>query len=138
MAEVVSLRECLGLLRRAIERNDELEGQVQALESALELDKTANVQAAFGLTETLAQLLILLSDGKAKSKERLHAGLYWQRHVDEMPDSKILDKLASQLRKAVEPRGLKIETLWSSGYRLTAGADQVRAAMERADAKVPA
>jgi hypothetical protein len=51
-----------------------LEGQIESLESALNLDKTANVQAAFGISENLAHLLIMLSDGKPKNKEALHAG----------------------------------------------------------------
>lgn len=136
--EPANFKEAVALLARAMARIDELEGQVHNLESALEFDKTANVQAAFNLSETLAQLLIMLADGKPKNKERLHSALYWRRFVDEMPDTKILDKLVSQLRKAVTPHGIEIRTVWGNGYQLTHGRDQVHAVMERADAKVPA
>lgn len=121
------------LIRKLVGRVDELEGQVASLVSALNLDRTANVQAAFGISEALAQILIMLSDGKPKNKEVLHAALYYQRPDVDAPETKIIDTLISKLRKYIEPHGIEISTVWGSGYRLTAGEDVVMAAIERAE-----
>lgn len=120
------------LLKKAIGRVGELEGQVESLESVLNLDKAANVQAVFGISEALAQILIMLSDGKPRNKEALHAALYYRRPDIDAPETKIIDTLISKLRKYIEPHGIQIGTVWGSGYRLTAGEDVVMAAIESA------
>lgn len=127
-----SKKELLTLIRKLVDRIGELEGQVESLESALNLDKTANVQAVFGISEALAQILIMLSDGKPRNKEALHAALYFRRPDIDAPETKIIDTLISKLRKYVEPHGIQIGTVWGSGYRLTAGEDVVMAAIESA------
>lgn len=124
-------KEILVLLKKAIGRVGELEGQVESLESVLNLDKAANVQAAFGMSENLAHLLIMLSDGKPKNKEALHAGLYYRRPDIDMPEVKIVDTLLSKLRKYTDRHGIEIRTVWGSGYEITSGLPIVLAAMEQ-------
>lgn len=124
-------RELLIMLRKMADRVYSLEGQVESLESALNLDKTANVQAAFGISENLAHLLIMLSDGRPRNKESLHAGLYYQRPDIDMPETKIIDTLACKLRKYIEPHNIEISTVWGSGYQLTKGLEIVQAAIEQ-------
>lgn len=127
-----AINPLLLLLEDFARQNAELEGQVHDLALALGLDKTANVQAAFNIAETLAQVLILLSDGKPRSKEQLHGALYFRRPDVDAPEIKILDTLACKLRKCVRPYGIEIETIWSGGYRISAGLHVVQAAMEQA------
>ena len=129
-ADPTSRKELVSLLAKAIKRNDELEGQVRDLEFALQFDQTVSVQAAFGLTEALAQILVMLADGKPKNKERLHAALYYKRPNGDAPDIKVMDKLVSVLRKQVEPFGINIGTLHGTGYHLVGGLDVVRAVLE--------
>jgi DNA-binding response OmpR family regulator len=131
-----AINPLLMLIEDLLARVDQLEGQVHDLELALHLDSVANVQAAFDISETLAQLLIMLADGKPRNKERLHAALYYRRPDIDAPDTKIMDGLVCKLRKHVEPFGVQISTVWGNGYRLTAGLDVVRAAAEFADATV--
>ena len=126
-------RELLSLMRKMVERIYDLEGQIENLESALNLDKTANVQAAFGISENLAHLLIMLSDGKPKNKEALHAALYYRRPDVDAPEVKIVDTLICKLRKYIEPRGVEIGTVWGSGYQISEGIDVVCAAIESAE-----
>jgi DNA-binding response OmpR family regulator len=128
-----SKKELLTLIVKLVGRIDKLEGQVESLQSALNLDKTANVQAAFGISEALAQILIMLADGKPRNKESLHAALYFQRPDIDAPETKIIDTLISKLRKYVAKHGIEIGTVWGNGYRLTAGEDVVMAAIERAE-----
>ncbi|MER9912829.1 hypothetical protein NKJ71_19575 [Mesorhizobium sp. M0050] len=127
-----SKKEILVLLKKAIGRIDQLDGQVESLVSVLNLDRTANVQAAFRLPEQLAQLLIMLSDGKPRNKESLHAALYFRRPDRDMPEVKIIDTLLSKLRKSIAPYGIEIGTVWGGACRLTAGEDVVMAAIESA------
>lgn len=126
-------RELLSLMRKMVDHIYDLEGQIESLESALNLDKTANVQAAFGISENLAHLLIMLSDGKPKNKEALHAGLYYRRPDIDAPETKIIDTLVCKLRKYVEPHHIEIGTVWGSGYQITEGLDVVCAAIESAE-----
>lgn len=126
-------RELLSLMRKMVDRIDDLEGQIESLESALNLDKTANVQAAFGISENLAHLLIMLSDGKPKNKEALHAALYYRRPDIDAPETKIIDTLVCKLRKYIEPHHIEIGTVWGSGYQITSGLDAVMSAIESAE-----
>ena len=128
-----SKKELWTLIRKLVDRIGNLEGQIGNLESALNLDRTANVQAAFGISEALAQILIMLSDGKPKNKEALHAALYYQRPDIDAPEVKIIDTLICKLRKYVSKHGVEIDTVWGNGYRLTAGEDVVMSAIESAE-----
>lgn len=132
-AETPLNRELLSLIVKMVDRIDDLEGQISSLESALNLDRTANVQAAFGISENLAHLLIMLSDGKPKNKESLHAGLYYRRPDIDAPETKIIDTLVCKLRKYIEPHHIEIGTVWGSGYQITSGLDVVCAAIESAE-----
>lgn len=124
-----TINPLMSLLQETLARVDVLEDRVHDLELALGYDKVASLQVAFGLTENLAELLVMLSDGKAWSKERLYAGLYYRRPEIDAPEIKILDTIACQLRKRLKPHGVEIETVWSSGYRLRAGIEIVRSAI---------
>ncbi len=128
-----SKKDLGALIRKLVSRIDDLEGQVASLQSVLNLDRTANVQAAFGISEALAQILIMLSDGKPKNKEVLHAALYFQRPDIDMPEVKIVDTLLSKLRKYTDKHGIEISTVWGSGYQIVGGIDVVLAAIERAE-----
>lgn len=127
-----TINPLLILLEDQAVRIDALEGRVHDLEQALQIDGAANVQSAFGVTEILAQLLIMLADGKPRNKERLHAGLYYLRSEHEEPEVKIMDTHVCKLRKHLEPFGVEITTVWGTGYRITAGLEVVRAAIEHA------
>lgn len=124
-------KELLALIMKMVDRIGSLEGQVQSLESVLNLDKTANVQAAFGLSENLAQLLIMLSDGKPKNKSALHAALYYDRPDIDAPEVKIVDTLLCKLRKYTDQHGIEISTVWGAGYQITGGVDVVLTAIEQ-------
>jgi hypothetical protein len=130
-AELPSRRELFGLMAKLVAKIDQLEAQVRDLEAALQLDKTTSIQAAFDIPEPLAQVLAMLADGKPRRKEKLHAALYCRRMEDDVPDVKGMDSLIYQLRKRVEPRGIRITTIWGAGLQITAGLDVVRAAMEQ-------
>lgn len=121
------LNPLLILLKQQAAQIDTLEGQVLDLKCALGFDKVANVQRAFGLTETLAQLLLLLEDGMPKNREQLHAGLYYDRPGD-IPDLKLLDSTFHKLRKCIEHRGIEIATVRGRGYQLVAGVGVVHRA----------
>lgn len=125
------------LVEDLAKRVDELEDQVHDLQLALQLDKTANVQTAFEVSDMPAQILVTLSAGFPRNKEQIHAALYFNRRDDKIPDIKVIDTMICKLRKTVEEYGIEIETIHGSGYQLVAGLDIVRAAMEYgiADAK---
>lgn len=126
-----SKKELWTLIRKLVDRIGNLEGQIGSLESALNLDKVANVQAAFGISENLAHLLIMLSDGKPRNKEALHAGLYYKRPDIDAPETKIIDTLVCKLRKYIGPHKIEIATVWGSGYEITSGLDVVTSAIEQ-------
>lgn len=118
------------LLEEQTTRIDELEDQMHDLNLALGFDKVSNVQAAFGVSATLARMLVLLAEGKPKNKDQLHAALYFEQPDNSRPEIKILDTQACKLRKHLKPFGVQITTVWSGGYRISAGLDAVRAAVE--------
>jgi hypothetical protein len=130
MSTIISLyRELIAELVRKV---DSLDDQIYDLKLALRFDAVSNVQAAFGISESLARMLVVLSDGKSRTKEQLHAGLYFERPEADAPEVKILDTLASKLRKCIEPYGVQLTTIWSGGYQITGGLDVLRAAMDHA------
>lgn len=128
-----AINPLLLLLEEQAAQIDVLEGRVQDLTLALRLDATANVQSAFGISESLAQLLILLVDGKPRSKEQLHAGLFYRRPDVDAPDTKLIDTLVCKLRKQIKQFGVELTTVWSAGYKITAGAHVLRSAIEGSD-----
>ncbi|WP_031237693.1 hypothetical protein [Mesorhizobium sp. LNJC405B00] len=124
--------ELLALIRNLVDKVDDLEGQVESLGLALKLDRAANTQAAFGIPENLAQLLIMLSDGMPHSRESVHGVLYFRRPEIDLPELRVVDSLVYQLRKSVKPHGVVIATIWGTSVQITSGLDLVRSAMETA------
>lgn len=52
------------------------------------------------------------------TKDQLMEELYWRRSSGEEVEPKILDVYVCKLRKRLEPLGIRIETVWGSGYRI--------------------
>lgn len=132
-----SKRDLGALILKLVNRVNDLEGQIESLESALKLDRTANTQAAFGIPETLAQILIILSDGLPHSREAIHGVLFFRRPEIDVPELKNIDSLVYQLRKATKAHGIVIDTIWGTSVQITSGLDIVLAAMETAVPKIP-
>lgn len=80
------------------------------------------LQVAFGLTATEAKLLDALCRMGAATMERLHAEVYGL-DPNGGPDLKIVDVLICKLGKKLGD--IEIETVWGSGYRLSAEAREL-------------
>jgi len=95
----------------------DLEAMVQSLAFAQESnDGQSRLQRALGLTGKEATLLMLLRDGRTRSKEQLLAGIYWRSNDDDAPDIKIVDVFICKIRKKIAGSGIEIGTAWGSGY----------------------
>ncbi|MBI1246137.1 MAG: hypothetical protein GC202_14140, partial [Alphaproteobacteria bacterium] len=80
------------------------------------------LQVAFGLTATEAKLLDALCRMGAATMERLHADVYGL-DPNGGPELKIIDVHICKLRKKLGD--IEIETVWGSGYRLSAEAREL-------------
>ncbi len=100
----------------AREAAEHVRRESEARESESEAtERLAVVMRAFGLTKAEAQFMQALLPGRAVTKEALYAAI--DRRDDEV-DIKIVDVLASKVRKKLRPHGVEIETVWGTGYRL--------------------
>ena len=71
------------------------------------------------LTATEARVFGALLARERATKDRIMAVLYADRPADgDVPEMKICDVLICKLRKKVAPFGVKIFTVWGSGWRL--------------------
>lgn len=101
-------------------RNDELEEQVRQLKEILGL--TIEVPLVFGLTSHEAQLFGLLLKRDIVTKEMGLTLLYGNRPDGDTPEIKIIDVYICKLRAKIEAFGIKVETVWGRGYRMSAEA----------------
>lgn len=102
------------------ERVIELEGQVEKLTSAI-LGQAPMAFMALGLTPHETGILgALMARPETRTKSQLMDALYGLRMTDEEPDQKIIDVFVCRLRRKLKPFGIKIETAWGQGYRLSA------------------
>jgi hypothetical protein len=80
-----------------------------------------NVVRLFGVTQQQACLLLVLIKRREVTRKMLHAVIESRRpHPKVETEPKIVDVVICKLRKKLEPLGLKIETVWSCGYFMSA------------------
>jgi DNA-binding response OmpR family regulator len=61
---------------------------------------------------------LLQRKNRVVSKDVLYDLLFWRRAEAEEPEPKIVDVYICKLRRALEPHGLEIETIWGVGVCL--------------------
>jgi hypothetical protein len=100
----------------------ELRKYIDQLEHALAghladagVEAKANLMRQFGLTSKEADILLLLSDGRAHSKDGLLSVTYAAR-TDDLPGVKIVDVWVNRIRKKTAGTAIVIETRWHLGY----------------------
>lgn len=80
-----------------------------------------NVVRLFGVTQQQACLLLVLIKRREVTRKMLHGVIESRRpHPKVETEPKIVDVVICKLRKKLEPLGLKIETVWSCGYFMSA------------------
>lgn len=98
---------------------DNLEAQLIALGNGIPDDEDlANLRMLFDLTNKEARLVLFMLDGKLRTKESMLALLY-AGDINDMPEPKIIDVFVCKARRKLNPYGIRIETIWGMGYRLT-------------------
>lgn len=108
-----------------IERIYELQTKLDAVSGDDRLERESNLAKTFRLSRVEADLLLLMSDGRLRSKEQIYNYLYSDRMLD-APSMKIIDVRMCRLRAAVTHYGVVIDTHHSLGYQLVKGADVIR------------
>ena len=78
-------------------------------------DAKANLMRQFDLTSKEADILVLLSDGRAHSKDGILSVVYSDR-IDDLPDAKIVDVWVCKIRQKLAGTAIVIETKWGLGY----------------------
>lgn len=78
-------------------------------------DAKANLMRQFDLTSKEADILVLLSDGRAHSKDGILSVVYSDR-IDDLPDTKIIDVWVCKIRKKISGTAIEVKTQWGSGY----------------------
>ena len=94
-----------------------LQHKLQIYEADNKDDPIADIRRILGIPRRPASLLLSLMDGRIHTKENILQIIYMDR-PDEAPESKIVDVFVCKIRKKVKPWGVRIETIWGSGYRL--------------------
>lgn len=73
-----------------------------------------NLMRQFDLTSKEADILILLSDGRAHSKDGILSVVYSNR-IDDLPDAKIVDVWVCKIRQKLAGTAIVIETTYGLG-----------------------
>ena len=74
-----------------------------------------NLMRQFDLTSKEADILILLSDGRAHSKEGILSVVYSNR-IDDLPDAKIVDVWVCKIRQKLAGTAIAVETTYGLGH----------------------
>ncbi|TCU34067.1 helix-turn-helix domain-containing protein [Rhizobium azibense] len=96
----------------------DLQSQVEALLESRPASQVMEIQTVFKLTSMEAKIVSALLDGRPHSKESIYNAVYFDSMRDP-PEMKIIDVMVCKIRKKMFPFGVKIETIWGSGYHLT-------------------
>ena len=110
--EIIRLRDQIDTLR---EENRQLRREIGAADDATFVRHCCQV---FGVTKSRAHLLSVLMAAKVNSKQGLL--LAYSDPARETPDIKIITTLVSDLRAALKPHGITIDTAWGQGYSVPA------------------
>ncbi len=98
-------------LMRYIEQLEHVLGAYMADAGA---EAKANLMRQFGLTSKEADILILLSDGRAHSKDGILSIVYSNR-IDDLPDAKIVDVWVCKIRQKLAGTAVAVETTYGLG-----------------------
>lgn len=109
-------------------RIDDLEDRVRSLECALGFDAEAALCERFNLSPQPARVLACLAQGRRCTREQLIEAAYNRSVAD--GQSNIMRVVIRILRQRLEPLGVKISTKYTFGYKIEAGLDIVRKAMQ--------
>jgi DNA-binding winged helix-turn-helix (wHTH) protein len=96
---------------------NQLESALQPRAEQFDQQGVINLVTMFGLTPTEAELLALLADGRAHSKQGVLDMLYASRPND-MPELKIVDVFICKLRRKLADSPIGISTIWGHGYQI--------------------
>lgn len=111
---------------------DRLQGEVEALREAMGLCEEGAVRQAFGLPPFGARLLIMLSCGRILHKNQIYNGLYLGACDRETAPGKAVEVQVYHLRRRLDGRHFRIQTVLGLGYRLAFGGERVRQVIEDA------
>jgi hypothetical protein len=100
-----------------IEYVNQLENALQVRAEQATDEGVLNLVTMFGLTRTEAELLALLADGRAHSKQGILDMLYAAR-PDDMPELKIVDVFVCKLRRKLAETPIVITTIWGFGVQI--------------------
>lgn len=78
-------------------------------------DAKANLMRQFDLTSKEADILVLLSDGRAHSKDGILSVVYSNR-IDDLPDAKIVDVWVCKIRQKLAGTAIVVETAYGLGH----------------------
>lgn len=101
------------------EENEMLRERVRQLEVALGATDNSAMATKFGLSASLMILLQMMVKKPIMLRDAAMLALYGHYADRDTPDEKIIDIFISQLRKKMEPFGVKIITDWGRGYYLS-------------------
>lgn len=93
-------------LRDRIEQLEEVIGDIQPVRIR-------------GLRPAAQRMLSMISARGYMSRESLYAVLYGDLAEDEQPEFKILDVTLAMARKFCGPYGIKVETVWGKGWKMS-------------------
>jgi len=117
------------MIERLEAENEMLRARIEQLEEAIGMRDLAPV--CFGLTGSEARVLGVLMRREMATKEMVMLGLY-SRRPDEDAEIGIVAVFICHIRKKIEKFGVKIETVWGQGYRLSPATKAlVRSLMQR-------
>lgn len=114
------MKTTLDLLREAREEIEQLKAEIAWLkgEDLLQTSSMGPLCRQLRLTGREAAHFAMLCRRDIVTKESLYVGVYGDR-IDTAPDPKITDVFICKIRPKLARHGLKIETIWGVGYRLT-------------------
>lgn len=95
---------------------DNLQAELEAVKESVKPDEKVRIQNALGLTGLECDLLMLLADGRERTKDQIYAGLY--KGQDDAPEPHIIAVYACKLRKKISHLGASINVIWGRGYQL--------------------
>jgi DNA-binding response OmpR family regulator len=112
----------------------QLEAYIHELEENAGLINRSHFDPELKLLAKEEKLLLLVMSTDRLTREVAHAALYSDRLAETRPKINILSVYMAKIRQKIEPTGVKIETIWGTGWSMTkADRDHLRKFVRHVD-----